>query len=156
MSLRGGRRARRGFTLVELIVVLVLLGLVLGVAAPAFTMRSGGEGDGADAVVRVLERARMTALKQSTEVGVTIDPLRGRVWIRADAALPRLDTTFVLALPGSATIAATRPRARHTFRADGSGWGDTLVVTEGIGSTRIMVEGLTGAVRRVTATGTPR
>lgn len=156
MSRRGGRRARQGFTLVELIVVLVLLGVVLGVAAPAFMMRSAGEGDGADAVVRVLESSRLTALKQSTEVGVTIDPLSRRVWIRADAALPPLDTTFVLTLPGSATIAATRSRTRHTFRADGSRWGDTLVVTEGIASTRILVEGLTGAVRRETATGAPR
>jgi len=156
MSRRSRARARRGLTLVELIVVLVLLGIVLGVAAPAVTLGRVGEGDGADTIVRMLESSRLTALKQSAQVDVTIDPRTGRVWIRAEAASPRLDTTFTVALPNGATLAAPRPRAQYTFRADGSGWGDTLVVTEGLHSTHVVVEGLTGLARRETTTVAPR
>jgi prepilin-type N-terminal cleavage/methylation domain-containing protein len=63
-------RARRGITLLELIVVLALLGLVLAIAAPAFIIpRAVGESDLATA----LGTARRAAVLRGEPVTVTID-----------------------------------------------------------------------------------
>jgi prepilin-type N-terminal cleavage/methylation domain-containing protein len=147
MRPRRRRAARHGFTLVEIVVVLVVIGLVLGVATPAFVQLAATEPDGATTVRQLLDGARRTALEDGSSVEVVIDPASNRVWLRADGATPSLDSTFVLRLPPGTTLAATRLRTRYHFRPDGSGWGDTLVVRDGVASVRLLVEPLAGAVR---------
>jgi prepilin-type N-terminal cleavage/methylation domain-containing protein len=146
MRPRRRRAARHGFTLVEIVVVLVVIGLVLGVATPAFVQLAATEPDGATTVRQLLDGARRTALEDGSTVEVAIDPASSRVWLWADGAAPPLDSTFVLRLPPGTTLAATRPRIRYRFHPDGSGWGDTLVVRDGAASARLVIEPLAGAV----------
>ena len=76
----------RGFTLIELVVVLLILGLTLAAVAPAFAARRDKSLDAAvDAIAMLLRTARNTALETAVPTAVTIDPATARVWVRADA-----------------------------------------------------------------------
>ena len=137
------KRARPGFTLVEVIVVLLLLSLMAAVAAPAFSAvrHRRAIDDAASAVTHALERARSQALARGAEMKLVIDPAHARVWQE------RPDTTFVLSLPDECTMSAEAPRARISFRADGTAAGDVLTVTCGADAMAISADALNGAVR---------
>lgn len=138
-------RPRHGYTLMELIVVLVLIGVLLTVVTPAFTRINEGQ-TGTTVVLRALESARATSLSQAAQVDVIIDPASARIWVRSDRTNPRLDTTYTLSLPPSDTLFARSPRVRFSFRADGTVWGDEIGVRSGSKSTRIDVASLDGAI----------
>ncbi len=142
----GSSVARRaGFTLMELVVVLVILGVVLGVAGPAFIVRGDAMGDDPAApVVRVLERARRTAVESARVTTVTIDPSTARTWVRTEGNAPNVDTTFTLALPRGVALSAAVPRARFTFDPRGGGWGDELSVASPTGRSAITVDRASG------------
>lgn len=67
-----GRRPRRGFTLVELMVVLVVVGLAVGVAAPALPVPGGTGGDALDRVAARLRAARRMAAERGRVVRVRL------------------------------------------------------------------------------------
>ena len=62
---------RRGFTLVELIVVLVLMGLALALVAPSLTPPPVAERD---AMQRVLDAARAAAVRRAETVLLDVRP----------------------------------------------------------------------------------
>jgi len=136
-------RTRPGFTLVEVIVVLLLLSLMAAVAAPAFSavMHRRAIDDATSTVTRVLARARAQALARGAGMTLVIDPARARVWQQ------RPDTTFVLQLPGECAMSAEAPRVKIAFRADGTAAGDMLTVTCGAEAVAISTDALNGAVR---------
>jgi prepilin-type N-terminal cleavage/methylation domain-containing protein len=139
-------RAKRGFTLAELIVVLVILGLMLGVAGPAFLAASSSEDDGAAVVVGILRAAQRHAIEQGAQTEVDIELRTGRVWVRSDG--PGIDTTFVLALPDGSSLGAERPRAHFWFRPDGVSGGEPVGVVTAAIRDEISVEPFTGAISR--------
>jgi prepilin-type N-terminal cleavage/methylation domain-containing protein len=63
--------ARPGFTLLEVLVVLILLGVGFGLAVPAFATH---EDDGADGVQRILSTARRAAVRRAEAITVSIAP----------------------------------------------------------------------------------
>lgn len=138
-----GPRRRRGYTLVELIVVMVLMGTLLAVVTPAFTSIAV-QPTGATVVLDALKAARATSLSQAAPVDVIIDPTTARIWLRSDRTSPRLDTTYKLALPSSDTLVARSARARFSFRPDGSVWGDEISIRSGSKSTRVDLDVLSG------------
>jgi len=88
-AVRGGRLRSSGFTLLELIVVLTILGLIVGVSAVAFvTLEAPHESES----VRALSRARIEAIQTGRPVLIATD--------RA----PR--TTHILFLPDGRAIGA--------------------------------------------------
>jgi len=77
--LQGSRtRTQRGFTLMELMVVLAVVGVVMGLAVPNFTlfMRNSRLTGGANDVLASITRARTEAIKRQVPVAVcaTADP----------------------------------------------------------------------------------
>lgn len=66
---------QRGFSLIELIVVVVMLSIIASVATPSFQSMirkvklEGGQGD----VVKMLKEAKRIARSESTTVSVTLD-----------------------------------------------------------------------------------
>jgi prepilin-type N-terminal cleavage/methylation domain-containing protein len=132
----------RGFTLVEVVVVLVLLGVMAAVAAPAFLNEARGNDlrDGAAVVQRILDRARVTARVSGHRVTVTLDATNSRYWID-DPAL-----TGAIALPAGATLWSERPRARVTFQPAGPASADPIAVQAHGVSAALRVDRFTGEV----------
>jgi len=114
------RRLRRGVTLLELIVVVVLLGLLLGVAAPAFVIPTEKEESGRSIV---LTTARRAAILRAEPVTLVVD--QNGDW--------RLDSP---ATAGASPIATGRlDRSAGGLRVQVSPLG-TCVATEGAASLR--------------------
>jgi prepilin-type N-terminal cleavage/methylation domain-containing protein len=141
--------SRTGFTLMELIVVLVILGVVVGVAGPAFIVRGEPmDGDASAPVVRVLERARRTAIESARVTTVIIDPRTARAWVRTEGRERNgVDTTFTIALRQDAELSAVPPRAQITFDPRGGGSGDALTVVSPSRRAVVTVDRASGDVR---------
>jgi type IV fimbrial biogenesis protein FimT len=122
--------ARPGFTLVEMLVVLVILGVVAGVSVPAIRdLRAADplEKAASDAST-LLARARQTAVERGLPVRVTLDPATRRYWVRALARSAPMDsvTTDTLPLPPNVEIDVPAPRLAITFTPTGEAHGDTI------------------------------
>lgn len=140
------RRRAAGFTLIEVLAVLAILGLALGLAIGRGPMRSArlearaGAGQFADA----LRRAGDRAIASGIPVLVVIDP-QARLYA-TDGEKPRIfarDLSIAL-LPGTANVAPGK--AGIMFSPDGSASGGGMRFETGHHALRVEVEWLTGRV----------
>jgi prepilin-type N-terminal cleavage/methylation domain-containing protein len=149
-------RVRAGFTLVELVVVMLIIAVATAVAVPALLPPPEAD-DVTDAVARIdalFRAARDSAVRGGAPLLVTIDSATGAVWVLADrhvepedAASPRpgalraqgrLQRTAGDAAAGtslelrpSVRLELNSARARFLFSPAGASFGDTLVVRSG-------------------------
>jgi general secretion pathway protein H len=140
-------RGQAGFTLIEMIVVLVVLGLMLGLIVTRGPMHSTRvEIDAATRdLVGALRLARAQAIAQNRPVALLIDPASRAYWSVGSA--PR-------SLPGSVEIAVQTPledsdghrRASVAFAPDGSSSGGAITLAEGTHRVRVGVDWLTGRI----------
>ena len=141
--------ARRGFTLIEMIVVLIVIAVTAGLTAPAMMRMAGVQTDDAEIapVTALLRAARRQALEGGTVVTVMLDPEDARY--RADTTGPRgagMLSEGALELEPGVTLESDSLRVRFTFRPDGSVFGDTITVHGRWASSRLMVDRWTGAI----------
>ena len=143
----GHRHAARGFTLLELIVVLLLAGLVAALVAPSFsgTLESARLRSGAAEVRSVLTLARTLAASGSKVRTVSFDIEKGEFAVLGEARtylLPegvRIESARV----GGAVVEEETFRVR--FFPDGSAEEAEIVVSSASGGgIRVTVEPLTG------------
>jgi prepilin-type N-terminal cleavage/methylation domain-containing protein len=138
-----------GFTLLELVVVIAILGVTFAIAIPSFTNRSRyDESDVAGAITLLLERARNTAAEQGRATHVTIAPSTARAWFKIGNSDSALDSAITLALPSGTKLSATTARVEFTFEPSGRARGDQLLIDANGVRTEITVDPSSGDIRR--------
>ena len=159
-----GMRARSGFTLVEVFVVLIILGAMAAVAAPAF--RTPPEEDdltyATHEIENLLKLARDSAVSGSAPVTLLIDSATSRAWlvgtfresapndaaqeIHASDLLAGLQLGSPIELPASVRIQLSKTRVRFTFGPSGAAYADSIELRSAYGNKLITVDPWTGNV----------
>lgn len=139
-------RLRSGFTLLEMLVVLVILGLSLAVVVPAINKGLGGSLEDAARDLQVgLRKARSEAVLNKRSVALWVDVRSKSFGLdsgRGKRSLPR-------GLEVSARVADSESRGSRAsvrFFPDGSSTGGRIRLRKGEGSVAVDVDWLTGRV----------
>ncbi len=115
---RGGLRAQRGFTLVELVIVILLVAVLSFAALPRLAERDEAVAQGfADQLAATLRWAQKTAVAQRRIVYVNVDTAAGRVRACFDAAA---SCTQPVAAPASGALDVTAPTRIALTSSSGS------------------------------------
>jgi general secretion pathway protein H len=140
---------RVGFTLLELVVVIAILGVMFAVAIPSFINRSrDNESDAAVLITLLLERARNTAAERGRATRVTIAPSVARAWVHFGESDSAPDSAITLTLLAGTTLSSTTPRVEFTFEPSGRSRGGQLLIDANGTRTAITVDPSSGDVRR--------
>ena len=146
---RNDRRSS-GFTLVEIVVVLVILGVSAAVVVPALRIITPADGVSVAAgeVAGVLRTARRTALERAMPVVVTITPGSGQYIVEgiehADSVTSLASGAFSVGT--GVTLGTSGPRMRVAFDRYGLAQADSLTVRGDEGSAVVGVERWSGDV----------
>jgi type II secretion system protein H len=140
--------SQSGFTLLELVVVLVIVGVLSAVTIPAF---SAGPPDdpaavGTSEVVRLLRSARSHALGRAQPVTLRIDA-RTRMFVLATETADSIVEIAqgIVTLPLGISLGAASATAQFRFASTGAARGDTLFVRGGGPAVAVWVDRWTGA-----------
>lgn len=138
------KRKDWGFTLIELVIVLAIVGLTLAIAVPLLTRSFGGAALNAAAseIRSTVNEARSTAIAEDRTVVFRGDP-GGGYWVdRNHFALPLMNGAQPLRV-------ATLGGAQISFFPSGGSSGGRIVVSSGGGERRIAVDALTGRASEI-------
>ena len=140
----------RGFTLMEIVVVLAIIAITAAAVAPALTRvtSESGVSGAAHQLEQVLAAARTMALERAIPTEVVLAPLLARYWVYA-ADSGAVDFG-VIELDAGVALSSTSPRPRFRFSPGGAGTADSLVVLGSDAATLITVDPWSGAVRATT------
>ncbi len=142
-------RNRHGFTLIEMIVVLIVVAILAGLTAPALLRMGAVAEDTTDAapLTALFRGARREAIQSGTTVTLVLDPAEARY--RADTSGARgagMLKEGEIVLGDGVVLESDSARIRFTFRPDGSVFGDTLTVRGRWESSRLSIDRWTGAI----------
>lgn len=156
------RARRRGFTLIELVVVLLLIAVATAVTVPAFLDGEPRQTDLDAATERIsllFRLARDSAVHSGMPVTVSIDSITGTAWLVTGADAQDAATVSnvgrpagalhvtpgeSLALPMSVRLELASARARFRFSPGGAAFGDTIVLRTNTGARAITLDPWTG------------
>jgi type IV fimbrial biogenesis protein FimT len=133
MTTRRTRIGRRGFTLLEMIVVLAIMGVAAGLVAPALVSFGAQQPAGsADALLALLRDARLFAIQHNDLVTLRLDPTT----LEYEADTSGVFGTGVLAmgkldLGGALSLSTDQPRLRYVFQPTGAAFADTVLIHGG-------------------------
>lgn len=150
---RKERRARAGFTLIELMVVLALITLMTGLIVPSAVsaLRSKGVSSEGEKLLEMLRFAQLSAITRHHAVDVNIDRQRNLCWVSLSSgtlpwlenqAEPRSQTLAMLQLPKNLQIIVSRGERteyamessqqweRFSFRATGGSENITIELSD--------------------------
>lgn len=138
---------RSGFTLVEMLVVLTILGLAMAVVAPAINRGLGGSLSEVARDLQIdLRKARGLAVTRQRSVLLWVDVER-RTYGLEGAKAQSIPAGLVIRTK-AATSETRGARTGIRFFADGSSTGGTLQLVQGSAVIALEVDWLTGQVVR--------
>lgn len=140
--------AQRGFTLIEMLVVLTIAALIVGLALPRLTgaTETATLRTAAHEVAAALRNTRSLAMTRGRTEAFVIDTANGAFAAGQTAPPGRLPRGLQLAL---VTVAADRESTslgRIQFFADGSSTGGGVLLANGKLRSQVLVDWLTGRV----------
>jgi prepilin-type N-terminal cleavage/methylation domain-containing protein len=137
-------RARRGFTLLELLVVLMLFAITAAAAVPAFLAdrADGAEREAATALAMALTRVRDGARTSGASATLVLAPADGRMWLvwRDSTLVERI--TFA---PGVQLAAGKSERMECRFAPTGAAT-PFVITIQGRRSLAVRVDGWSGQI----------
>lgn len=139
---------RQGFSLVELMVVLAIVGLTTGLALPAVASAfgAGTETDITEELATLLRSTHRMSIIRGSTIELYIDPSSGRWWIR-DRRDPERMAHGRLELDAGARLRASSARVGYIFSPRGPVRSEPVTATTTTGRTVILsIDPWTGAV----------
>lgn len=145
-------RLQGGFTLIEMIVVLVVLGLMTALVVPRISTRNSVMEirTAANDLAELLRLARGKAIAANHPVSVLIDVTQPAAQITG-GPWQRLPPSLRVSVVAVATDVIGKSLADITFQSDGSSSGGTISLSDGQRRMEISVDWLTGRVSMIDA-----
>ncbi len=141
--------ASRGFTLMELLVVLAIMAILAGIAMPTFVGRSTvlAVESGAQAIADALGRTRGRAISTNRAAAFTLN-IEER-WFRAaaESTAERLPDEAKISFVTARSEVLNETVARIRFYPDGSSSGGRIILAAQDRQYAVLVDWLTGRVR---------
>ena len=151
----GGGRRGRGFTLLEVVLVLVVMALGAALTLPALVRPSGTElRTAAGSVVAGLRRAREAAVNAQRAATLSVDIAERSFTVDGAGPPRRLPESIALSLFTARSEVQDDQHGRIRFFPDGSSTGGRVTLAQGERRYHVDVDWLTGQVR--VYTGEPR
>jgi len=150
----GARARQSGFTLLELVVVLLLISVAIGVTVPALSRLRGDDGaaEVAQEVARLFSRARMAAADRGVAVRVALEAPSGRYTVVmggfGEDSVAQV-ASGMLPVPHGMALDIARPIAVFTFHPLGLAEGDTVRIVGADGEVRVVLDPWSGRTRAV-------
>lgn len=138
-----------GFSLVELLVVLVILGIVYGLAGPVLDL--GGSSVDTKAASRQLaaglRKARSTAITEGHEAALTLDVEARKFSVTGDPKIYALPGKVNISLFTAQSELVAAASAGIRFFPDGSSTGGRITLSAESGKQSVDVDWVTGRVK---------
>ena len=142
-------RRDRGFTLLELLVVLAVLSLVLAIGVPRLINALPGVDTrrAASDLAATLKDTRFLAIRRNLETAVVLDPTGRRYAVAGDREVHSLPAGLQVSMTVAGEVQDGSGAGRISFYPDGSSSGGRISLRQGGQTYQVDVDWLTGRVR---------